>query len=152
MIIKKDNRNYEPLNGFKKIIIILIGLAIASSLYIYSCTCSIQDISSLNYLKPIYIFIKSLDFIPLGLIVLSIIHPTKKVLRYQQIFGCILIGSVIIIALLHFVPCSVSKTQEHWLKYSLYCREYSVITWLNLFWFGMLGVVNFTLPSYLKTN
>jgi hypothetical protein len=66
------------------------------------------------------------------------------------LLGLVILGSVIIVAMLYFLPCSVNEAKVGTIKHSLFCPQYSIVSWLNLIWFGVIGLANFAIPLFVR--
>jgi hypothetical protein len=135
---------------------ILAGCCILTVLYIWSCTNSLHDSVVISFNKPIIQSLKTFEYITVGLIFLSLIVRKETMYQYLQMYGLILLISVLIVSLLSLVPCTQeyakNRTLNEILNRSLLCPEYSNRSWFNIFWFGAMGTVNYVLPLVLRLN
>jgi hypothetical protein len=150
MIGNKYKPKFDQLIWYDKTLIALAAAGILVSLYVYACTCSLGNVETIKQLGPYFIVIKSIDYVAILMIVIGLVFNKERVLQFQQLLGLVILGSVIIVAMLYFLPCSVNEAKVGTIKYSLFCPQYSIISWLNLFWFGAIGLANFAIPLFMR--
>ena len=148
MKINKYLPNIDHLTWYDKVLIGLTAVLILISLYVYACTCSIQTIAILKQLEPFFLVIKSLDYVCVLMIIISLFFQTQRVIQIQQLFGLVILGTAIIVASLQFLPNMVNNTNHSRIYYSLLHPQYSIISWLNLLWFSTMGLMNFFTPIF----
>jgi len=150
MILKSYRPKIGHLRWYDKILIGIFATAILVSLYVYACTCSLRNIETIKILDTFFFVIKALDYVAILMIVIGLLFSIERVLQFQQLFGLVILGSVIIVTLLQFLPYPINEEQEGTIKYSLLCPQYSIISWLNLFWFSVIGLANFAIPTFIR--
>jgi hypothetical protein len=150
MILKNFKPKVDHLIWYDKIWIGLLAAGILVSLYVYACTCSLGNVEIIKQLGSYFIVIKSLDYVAILMIVIGLVFNKERVLQFQQLLGLVILVSVIIVAMLYFLPCSVNEAKAGTIKYSLFCPQYSIVSWLNLFWFGVIGLANFAIPLFVR--
>ncbi len=155
-MLNKLKPKYNLIKWYGKIIMILAGLFIVSVLYIWSCTNSLHDSVMLIFHKPIIQSLKIIEYTTVGMIFLSLIMRRETIYQYLQLYGLMIIISALIVTLLSFLPCSQDYAQNRTLSEILYrsllCPEYSNRSWINIFWFAAMGIVNYGLPIILILN
>lgn len=146
--------NYKPkinhLTWYDKLLIGLVAIGILVSLYVYVCTCSLGNVNTIKQLGLFFFVIKSLDYIAILMIVIGLLFKKERILQFQQLFGLVILGSVIIVTIFPFLPCLIKELNEGTIEYSLLCPKYSIISWLNLFWFSVIGLANFVVPIFVR--
>lgn len=155
-MLEKIKPKYDQLNWLGKIVLLSMGFAIMIAFYIWSCTNSLSDDVVLSFLKPIIYSLKIIEYTSIGLIFLSIILRKEIIYQYLQAYGLTIVLSVLIVMGLSYAPClqdyAETRTLKEILKRSLLCPEYSNRSWINLFWFGTLGIINYGLPIIIRIN
>ena len=146
MIINKYKPKFDQLTWYDKTLIAFTASVILVSLYVYACTCSLENTETSNQLALFFFVIKSLDYLPIVMIVIGLIFPNERFRQLQQLLGLVMLFSVSIIILLQFIPCMVDDRTVGEIKYALLCPQYSIISWINLIWFSIIGSANFALP------
>lgn len=142
----------DHLRCYDKILIGIFAAAILFSLYVYACTCSLRNIESIKMLGTFFFVIKLLDYVAMLMIIIGLVLSKERFLQFQQLFGVFILVSVIIVTFLQFLPCLGNEVEEVTKKYSLLCPQYSIISWLNLFWFSVVGLANFAIPTFIRKN
>ncbi len=150
MIGNKYKPKFDQLTWYDKTLIALAAAGILVSFYVYACTCSLGNTESIKQLTLYFNVIKSLDYIAITMIVIGLVFPAERFRQFQQLLGLVILGSAIIVTMLYFLPCSVEEAKESTIKYSLFCPQYSIVSWLNLFWFGAIGLANFAIPLFMR--
>jgi hypothetical protein len=150
MIINKYKPKFDHLTWYDKTLIGFVSIGILVSLYVYACTCSIQNIETLKQLSIFFLVIKLLDYLAITMIVIGLIFRKERLSQLQQLLGLIIVGSVSIVTILQFIPCVVYGATVGEIKYSLFCPHYSIITWINLLWFSVIGAANIVLPILFR--
>lgn len=136
----------------------MVGLHFFVSLYIFSCTNSLHDIEIMAFRKLFSTSLVVFNFLTLAFILFLVISKNEIISQYLQAYGLSILISVCIVSLLSYLPCSAEiPTDRNLLKIlnrSLFCPEYSNRSWLHIYWFGMMGIVNYLLPRaiFLKRN
>ena len=146
MIINKYKPKFDQLTGYDKTLITFTASVILVSLYVYACTCSLENTETTNQLGIFFFVIKSLDYLAIVMIVIGLIFPNERFRQLQQLLGLVLLCSVSIIIILQFIPCMVDDRTVGEIKFALLCPQYSIISWINLLWFSIIGSANFALP------
>jgi len=150
MIINKYKPKFDQLTGYDKTLFALIATVILVSLYVYACTCSLENTETTNQLGIFFFVIKSLDYLAIVMIVIGLIFPNERFRQLQQLLGLVLLCSVSIIIILQFIPCMVDDRTVGEVKHALLCPQYSIISWINLLWFSIIGSANFALPILIR--
>lgn len=141
----------DQLYWYDKTLLGVAGVGILVSMYVYNCTCSIGNKETTNQVALFYTVVKALDYFSILMIILGLAVQKERVLQYQQWFGFVLLSCVLIVSALSFLPCS-SIPESDTIKHSLLCPQYSIISWLNVLWFAVIGGVNLLLPKFLRKS
>ena len=150
MIINKYKTKFDQLTWYDKTLIASTASVILVSLYVYACTCSLENTETSNQLALFFFVIKSLDYLAIVMIVIGLLFPNERFRQLQQLLGLVMLGAVSIIILLQFIPCMVDDRSVGEIKYALLCPQYSIISWINLLWFSIIGSTNFVLPILIR--
>ena len=142
--------NFDHLKWYDKVLSFFIFTIVLISLYVYCCTCSIKNLDIIANLQFFYAIIQFIDYFVIVIIVFGLIFPNIRMQQFQQLFGLILIVSSIIVFTLQFSPCMLNTTYIGEIKYSLLCPKYSLISWINLIWFGLVGLFNVFFSILIK--
>lgn len=155
-VLNKIKPKYDLIKWYVRIVMIIVVLFIMTVLYIWSCTNSLHDLVIVNFNKPIIASLKIVEYTTVGLIMLTLIIRKEVINQYLQMFGLMILLCVFIVSLLSFVPCTQDYAQNRNLKEilnrSLLCPQFSNRSWINIFWFGAMGIVNYGLPIILRLN
>jgi hypothetical protein len=84
------------------------------------------------------------------MIVIGLIFPNERLRQLQQLLGLVMLGAVSIVIILQYIPCMVDDRIVGEIKYALLCPHYSIISWIILLWFGIIGSANFALPILIR--
>ena len=150
MIINKYKPKFDQLTGYDKTLFAFTASVILISLYVYACTCSLENTETTNQLGIFFFVITSLDYLAIVMIVIGLIFPNERFRQLQQLLGLVMLGSVSIIIILQFIPCMVDDRTVGQIKFALLCPQYSIISWINLLWFSIIGSANFALPILIR--
>ena len=150
MIINKYKPKFDQLTWYDKTLFAFTASVILISLYVYACTCSLENTETSNQLALFFFAIKSLDYLAIVMIVIGLIFPNERFRQLQQLLGLVMLGSVSIIIILQFIPCMVDDRTVGQIKFALLCPQYSNISWINLLWFSIIGSANFALPILIR--
>ena len=150
MIINKYKPKFDQLTGYDKTLTAFTASVILISLYVYACTCSLENTETSNQLALFFFAIKSLDYLAIVMIVIGLIFPNERFRQLQQLLGLVMLGSVSTVIILQFIPCMVDDRTVGEIKFALLCPQYSIISWINLLWFSIIGSANFALPILIR--
>lgn len=150
MIINKYKPKFDELTWYDKTLFAFIATVILVSLYVYACTCSIENTETSNQLAIFFFVIMSLDYLAIVMIVIGLIFPNERFRQLQQLLGLVMLGAVSTVIILQFIPCMVDDRTVGEIKYALLCPQYSIISWINLLWFSIIGSANFALPILIR--
>jgi hypothetical protein len=150
MIINKYKPKFDQLTWYDKTLFAFIATIILVSIYVYACTCSLENTETTNQLALFFFVIKSLDYLAIVMIVIGLIFPDERIRQLQQLLGLVMLGAVSAVIIFQFIPCMVDDRTVGEIKYALLCPKYSIISWINLLWFGIIGSANFALPILIR--
>lgn len=150
MKINKYKPKFDQLTWYDKTLFAFIATVILVSLYVFACTCSLEKTETTNQLALFFFVIKSLDYLAVVMIVIGLIFPNERLRQLQQLLGLVMLGAVSIVIILQYIPCMVDDRIVGEIKYALLCPHYSIISWINLLWFGIIGSANFALPILIR--
>ena len=85
MIINKYKPKFDQLTGYDKTLITFTASVILVSLYVYACTCSLENTETSNKLALFFFVIKSLDYLAIVMIVIGLIFPNERFRQLQQL-------------------------------------------------------------------
>ena len=150
MIINKYKPKFDQLTWYDKTLFAFTASVILISLYVYACTCSLENTETSNQLALFFFAIKSLDYLAIVMIVIGLIFPNERFRQLQQLLGLVILGAVSTVIILQFIPCMVDDRTVGQIKFALLCPQYSIISWINLLWFSIIGSANFALPILIR--
>lgn len=153
-MIDKILPKFSHLKWYDKTLLSIIGTIVFTGLFVASCTCSLQKEIIVNFLKPIFVLVQTIEYLSILLIIVVFIFKKEKHNQYLQIYGLIIIVSVLLVSALSYLPCmqgyATKNTIFSILKRSLFCPEFSLKSWINLLWLGILGSINYTLAIIFR--
>lgn len=147
-----SNRIFPKVNEltwYDKILIGLSAVGILVSLYVYACTCSIQTNLDNNLLELAFFIIKTLDYVVILMVFLGLILQKERFWQFQQLLGLVIFCCATIVSLLSLLPCKPGLDP---LINSILCPKYAILSWLNILWFGFIGLVNYWMPYVLRSK
>jgi hypothetical protein len=132
----------------------IVGILIFSVLYSWACTNSLKDTVIESFKNQINILKIVIQYISIGLILLSLIIQKEIVYKFSQKLGLLILVSVLLVSILSFLPCKFDFASKRnfveVMKRSLLCPSYSIRSWIHLYLFLMLGLINYGLPIFMR--